>query len=81
MDFFQKSIPIFNASKSVLVMQALLLYSARVEKTFPRILFLMPFSTLLLRCKALLFKAGYLRKRALYLTKITYILFRHQLDA
>jgi hypothetical protein len=42
-----------------LVMQALLLYSARVEKTFPRILFLMPFSTLLLRCKALLFKAGY----------------------
>jgi len=39
-------------------MQALLLYSAGVGKTFPEISFLMKFSTLLLRCEALLFKAG-----------------------
>jgi len=60
-------------------MQALLLYSAGVGKTFPEISFLMKFSTLLLRCEVLLFKAG--EESVPYSEEVAYVLFRHQLEA
>ena len=60
-------------------MQALLLYSAGVGKTFPEISFLMKFSILLLQCEALRFKAG--EESVPYSEEVTYVLFRHQLEA
>ena len=60
-------------------MQALLLYSAGVGKTFPEISFLMELSTLLSRCEVLLFKAG--EESVPYSEEVEYVLFRHQLEA
>jgi len=60
-------------------MQALLLYSAGVGKTFPEISFLMDFSTLLSRCEVLLFKAG--EESVPYSEEVACVLFRHQLEA